>query len=107
MAGGGGDAMQGAIAIAQGAAAQQQVNFTRANEYEADRVGIGFLAAAGFDPQAMPSFFETMCRRTGLAGTYLPEMIQTHPVGATASPNRATARSSTTNDAASRRVRRD
>jgi predicted Zn-dependent protease len=82
MAGGGGDAMQGAIAIAQGAAAQQQVNFTRSNEYEADRVGIGFLAGAGFDPQAMPSFFETMSRRTGLAGTYLPEMILTHPVGA-------------------------
>jgi predicted Zn-dependent protease len=81
MAGGGGDAMQGAIAIAQGAAAQQQVNFTRANEYEADRVGIGFLAGAGFDPQAMPSFFETMSRRTGLAGSYLPEMILTHPVG--------------------------
>ena len=77
MAGGSGDAMQGAIAIAQGAAAQQQVNFTRANEYEADRVGIGFLAAAGFDPQAMPSFFETMGRRTGLAGSYMPEMIQT------------------------------
>jgi len=79
---GGGDAMQGAIAIAQGAAAQQQVNFTRSNEYEADRVGIGFLAGAGFDPQAMPSFFETMSRRTGLAGAYLPEMILTHPVGA-------------------------
>jgi beta-barrel assembly-enhancing protease len=82
MAGGGGDAMQGAIAIAQGAAAQQQVNFTRANEYEADRVGIGFLAGAGFDPLAMPSFFETMSRRQGLAGEYLPEMILTHPVGA-------------------------
>jgi beta-barrel assembly-enhancing protease len=79
---GGGDAMQGAIAIAQGAAAQQQVNFTRSNEYEADRVGIGFLAGAGFDPQAMPSFFETMSRRTGLAGEYIPEMILTHPVGA-------------------------
>ena len=80
MAGGSGDAMQGAIAMAQGAAAQQQVNFTRSNEYEADRVGIGYLAAAGFDPQAMPSFFETMSRRTGLAGSYVPEMIQTHPV---------------------------
>jgi beta-barrel assembly-enhancing protease len=79
---GGGDAMQGAIAIAQGAAAQQQVNFTRSNEYEADRVGIGFLASAGFDPLAMPSFFETMSRRSGLAGEYLPEMILTHPVGA-------------------------
>ena len=80
MAGGSGDAMQGAIAIAQGAAAQQQVNFTRANEYEADRVGISFLAASGFNPQAMPSFFETMSRRNGLAGNYIPEMIQSHPV---------------------------
>jgi predicted Zn-dependent protease len=80
MAGGGGDAMQGAIAIAQGASAQQQVNFTRANEYEADRVGISFMAAAGFNPQAMPKFFETMSRRTGLAGIYIPEMVQSHPV---------------------------
>ncbi|MEP7246587.1 MAG: M48 family metalloprotease [Gammaproteobacteria bacterium] len=81
MAGGGG-AMEGAIAIAQGAAAQQQVNFTRANEYEADRVGIGFVAGAGFDPGAMGSFFELMSRREGLAGQYVPEMIQTHPVNA-------------------------
>ena len=78
--GGGPDAMQGAIAMAQGAAAQQQVNFTRSNEYEADRVGIGYVAAAGFDPMGMPTFFETMSRRTGLAGAYVPEMIQSHPV---------------------------
>ena len=77
---GGGDAMQGAIAIAQGAAAQQQVNFTRGNEYEADRVGIGFVAGAGFDPSGMATFFEEMSRRQGLAGQYIPEMIQTHPV---------------------------
>jgi len=30
----------------------------------------------------MSSFFETMSRRTGLAGSYLPEMILTHPVSA-------------------------
>lgn len=77
---GGGDAMGGAIAIAQGAAAQQQVNFTRGNEYEADRVGIGFLAGAGFDPNGMATFFEAMQRRQGLAGQYIPEIIQTHPV---------------------------
>jgi predicted Zn-dependent protease len=80
IAGGGGDAMMGAIAAAQGASAQQQINFTRANEYEADRVGIGFLAGAGFDPQGMPSFFETLGRRVGLAGAEIPEMIQSHPV---------------------------
>jgi len=80
---GGGDAMQGAIAIAQGAAAQQQVNFTRGNEYEADRVGIGFVAGAGFDPNGMATFFEKMSRREGIAGQYIPEMIQTHPVNST------------------------
>ena len=77
---GSGDVMQGAIAAAQGIAAQQQINFTRAHEYEADRVGIGYMVGAGFDPHAMPSFFETMGRRTGLAASYVPEMIQTHPV---------------------------
>ncbi|MEZ5499373.1 MAG: M48 family metalloprotease [Steroidobacteraceae bacterium] len=77
--GAGGDVMQGAIAVAQGTAAQQQINFTRSNEYEADRVGIGYMAAAGYDPQAMPQFFETMARHTG-AGSALPEMLQTHPV---------------------------
>lgn len=80
MMGGSGDATQGAIAIAQGAAAQSRLNFTRANEYEADRIGIGTLAAAGFDPNAMPAFFETLGRRSGLAGSQVPEMIQSHPV---------------------------
>lgn len=78
--GAGGDLMQGAVAVAQGAAAQQRLNFTRANEYEADRIGIGTLAAAGFDPGAMPAFFETLGRRSGLAGSHVPEMLQSHPV---------------------------
>jgi len=74
------DAMQAGIAVAQGMAAQQQINFTRANEYEADRVGIGFLAAAGFDPNGMPDFFETLSRGSGLAGIGVPELLRTHPV---------------------------
>ena len=78
--GAGGDVMQGAVAVAQGAAAQSRLNFTRANEYEADRIGIGTLAAAGFDPNAMPTFFETLGRRAGMSGSQIPEMIQSHPV---------------------------
>jgi beta-barrel assembly-enhancing protease len=77
-AGAGGDAMTGAIAAAQGVAMQQQINFTRANEYEADRVGIGFLAGAGFEPRAMPDFFDTMGRRMGYSE--MPEFLRTHPV---------------------------
>jgi predicted Zn-dependent protease len=78
--GAGGDFMQGAIAAATGISAQQKLNFTRSAEYEADRVGITTLADAGFDPNGMPSFFETMGRRAGLAGTRVPEFLQTHPV---------------------------
>jgi beta-barrel assembly-enhancing protease len=79
------DAALGGISVAQGAAMQQQINFTRANETEADRVGMSFLAAAGFDPYGMPDFFETIGRRTGItAGSRdaLPEILQSHPVAA-------------------------
>ncbi|MCL4721143.1 MAG: M48 family metalloprotease, partial [Gammaproteobacteria bacterium] len=81
--GGGGDAVTGAIAAAQGAAVQQQINFTRANEYEADRVGVGVLAAAGFDPMGMPAFFETLARQTGPLASQAPEFLRTHPVTVT------------------------
>ena len=73
----GGEAMQGIITASQAAAIQRQINFTRANEHEADRVGIGTLSSAGFDPSGMASFFEKLSRRYGSRG---PAMLQTHPV---------------------------
>ena len=76
------DATQAGIAIATGAAAQQGINFTRANEYEADRIGISFLAAAGFDANSMSDFFEMLGRRNGLSGSQVPEFLKTHPVTA-------------------------
>lgn len=77
---GGGQAMEGGIVAAQGLAVQHQINFTRDNEWEADRVGIGFLAGAGFDPDGMGQMFETMSRHEGLAATYIPAMLIDHPV---------------------------
>lgn len=79
-AGGSGDAMQGAIAVAQGTAVQQQINFTRSNEYEADRVGINALADAGFDPDGMASFFEVISSDTRPVESRVPEFLRTHPV---------------------------
>jgi predicted Zn-dependent protease len=79
-AGGSSDATMGAITAAQNMAAQAGINFTRENEYEADRIGIGVLAAAGFDPNAMPAFFDTMFRRTQLGPDRVPELLRTHPV---------------------------
>jgi predicted Zn-dependent protease len=75
-----GDVMQGAIAVAQGTAAQAQINFTRNNEYEADRIGIRALAEAGFDPQGMGSFFEVISRTGGSPEYRVPEFLRTHPV---------------------------
>jgi predicted Zn-dependent protease len=74
------DAIVGTMTAAQGLAAQNQINYTRSNESEADRVGIGILAAAGFDPVAMPEFFGTMQQRSGSAGRNVPDLLRTHPV---------------------------
>ncbi|MDH4107301.1 MAG: M48 family metalloprotease [Gammaproteobacteria bacterium] len=74
------NAVQGAIAVAQGSAAQAQINFTRSNEYEADRVGIAALADAGFDPEGMASFFEVISRNTSTSEMRVPEFLRTHPV---------------------------
>ncbi len=79
-AGAGGDAIQGAIAVAQGTAAQQQINFTRSNEYEADRIGISALADSGFDPGGMASFFEVISRTTRPVESRIPEFLRSHPV---------------------------
>jgi predicted Zn-dependent protease len=73
------DAGQAAVIGATAAGAQSQINFTRANEKEADRVGIQMLAAAGYDPRAMPTIFEKL----DLASRYYtrpPEFLSTHPV---------------------------
>jgi predicted Zn-dependent protease len=51
-------AMEGAILGAQSAAIQHQINYTRSSEFEADRIGIGTMASAGYDPLGMASFFE-------------------------------------------------
>ncbi len=75
------DAMQAMIMVTQGAALQQQINYTRANEYEADRVGIGYLAAAGYEPEAMADFFETMNSMSGMSSAHAPEFLRTHPMG--------------------------
>ena len=67
-----------AVAV-QGGATQALIDFTRANEKEADSVGIKILADAGLDPRAVPTFFQ----RLHDASKYYskpPEFLSTHPV---------------------------
>lgn len=71
---------QAALATAQAGTVQVQINFTRANEEEADRVGLQTLARSGFDPRSMPVFFERLQKSSRYAGASPPEFLRTHPV---------------------------
>ena len=76
------NADMGAIATATGLAQQMQINFTRADEEEADRVGIQTLAKANFDPDAMAEFFQRMQQalRPGFDENDVPALLMDHPV---------------------------
>ena len=78
--GGSGEAIQGALLGGQAAAVQAQINFTRQNESEADRIGIQTLSMAGYDPIGMAEFFEKMGRISRPMGEGPPEYLRTHPV---------------------------
>jgi beta-barrel assembly-enhancing protease len=57
-------AMEGAILAGQSAAIQHQINYTRSQEFEADRIGIGTMGAAGYDPLGMATMFEELNRNS-------------------------------------------
>jgi beta-barrel assembly-enhancing protease len=79
LGGGGGDAIEGGIIASQGLAAQEQIDFTRSEEQEADRVGIQYLAAAGFDPEGMADFFERTMHEEGVQDSWVPAILIDHP----------------------------
>ena len=59
---------------------QRQINFTRHDEAEADRVGIQTMARAGYDPLAMADTFATLQRVMRVNGVDVPEFLMDHPV---------------------------
>ncbi|MCC2625217.1 MAG: hypothetical protein K0R14_1090 [Burkholderiales bacterium] len=69
-----------AINSGQGLAIQNMLSFSRDFEREADRVGQGIMYRAGFDPNAMPSFFQRLqdANKFNDSGAY--EFLRTHPV---------------------------
>ncbi|MHB8716924.1 MAG: beta-barrel assembly-enhancing protease [Sulfuricaulis sp.] len=73
----GGDAL---VALTGATLAQRQLVFSREDEEEADRVGERTLARSGFDPRAMPAFFERMQNLNRVNETNLPEFLRDHPV---------------------------
>lgn len=77
------DVVQAAITIGMSNLGQQQINFTRQHELEADRLGIHTLARAEYNPNGMSEFFRKMERRKRLYGNRLPEILLTHPLSDT------------------------
>ncbi len=74
---------EAAIATAIAGTTQTQINFTRSNELESDRVGISLLADAGFNPQSMAETFQILADSARLFGPQIPEFLLTHPVSST------------------------
>ncbi|WP_417613876.1 M48 family metalloprotease [Oceanisphaera sp.] len=58
---------------------QSAINYTRDNEFEADRIGLRLLHNAGFDPEAMAGFFQKLADKYQFASTP-PPMLLTHPL---------------------------
>jgi predicted Zn-dependent protease len=71
----------GALYGALSGFAQDNINFVRANEHEADRLGINMLTKAEFDPHGMPNFFKKLQQATRYHySDNVPTILRTHPL---------------------------
>ena len=71
---------QAAIASAQALSVQNQLDYTREHEREADRVGFQTLDKAGFAASGMVSFFERLQTQGRLYENNAPAYLRTHPL---------------------------
>ncbi len=89
----GGEVGVAGATAAIGATASNQLAYSREFEREADAIGIRLLADSGYDPMAMPKFFESLDRSSIHSGRGIPEYLRTHPLSharMAASQDRAT-----------------
>jgi predicted Zn-dependent protease len=74
------DLAMGAMMAGQGAAVQNQLNYSRDFEREADRLGLGLLERSGFDIRGMSGFFDRLMKFGRLYENNAPGYLRTHPL---------------------------
>jgi predicted Zn-dependent protease len=74
------DAANAVVAGGQAMAMQNQLNFSRDMEREADRIGFGVLTQAGFDPQGFATMFEKLQQASRLNDNGAFPYLRTHPM---------------------------
>ena len=74
------DLAVGAAMAGQGAAIQNQLNYSRDFEREADRIGLGLMERSGFDIRGMSSFFDRLQKFGRLYENNAPGYLRTHPL---------------------------
>lgn len=74
------DVAVGAALAGQAGVIQNQLNYSRDFEREADRLGLDLMEKAGFDTRGMASFFERMLQFGRLYENNAPGYLRTHPL---------------------------
>lgn len=74
------DAGSALVVGGQALAVQNQLNFSREMEREADRIGYGVLTQAGFDAQGFASMFEKLQQASRLNDNGSFPYLRTHPL---------------------------
>ena len=68
------------LAVTQAGSAQSMINFTRENEYEADRIGLELLRSSDYDPWAMADLMALLQRKERNGELAQIEYLRTHPI---------------------------
>jgi predicted Zn-dependent protease len=68
---------RGSAAVAMMIGQLINLKYSRSDELEADKLGVDFMAKAGYDPRAMIEVMEILKEASG--GGHSPEFFQTHP----------------------------
>jgi predicted Zn-dependent protease len=74
------DAANAMVAGGQALAIQNQLNFSRDMEREADRIGYGVMTQAGFEPQGFVSMFDKLQQAARLNDNGNFPYLRTHPM---------------------------